>query len=320
MEIGPIYDLIPGVPSCHCSTVQTLPDGRLIMAFFAGQYEKAQDVAIYSCYGDATGTKWTEPQVIADTPNRSEGSPVFYLAPDNTLHLFFLTMYHGRIIKGGWSVCTVKHQISKDLGSTWSQPIFLRKRWFWVLRNRPIRLQNGNVVLPVHYEAGKMHSFFYVNPMPDLSGKWIKSAKLNTPKGCDEPAVCELKDGSLLCSLRTHDKLVFFSRSYDRGLTWSKPVASKFSNPNSQTALLRTSSDKVVMALNSGKDRLSLSYVVSDDGGETWSGEEIIDKHDPKSGLQGEFSYPCLEELSNGEILVTYTHLRSQIYWGRFKV
>ena len=42
-----IYNEIPGVPSCHCSSLIWLPNGKLFCAFFAGQYEKAPDVAIW---------------------------------------------------------------------------------------------------------------------------------------------------------------------------------------------------------------------------------------------------------------------------------
>ena len=321
VEIGPVYDTIPGIPSCHCNSLLKFPDGSLIVAFFAGQYEKSQDVAIYASYGDPTGTKWTQPKIIANTPNHSEGSPVFYLDPNGKLTLFYQTMHHGRIIKGGWSVCTIKYQQSSDQGRTWGPWKYLRKNWLWVLRNRPLLLQNNSVILPVHLEAGKMHSFFYINSSPTLDGPWTKSKKLNTPKGCDEPAICELADGTLLCSLRTHEHRVFFSRSSDHGLTWTKPEPTQFKNPDSQTAIFRTSTNKIVLVLNDANHgRFVLSYTVSEDDGQSWTDLHVIEGSPEEPAFRNGYSYPCIEELDSGEILVTYTHLRTHIYWARFRV
>jgi predicted neuraminidase len=321
MEIGPIYDEIPNIPSCHCSTVLKLQNGKLLVVFFAGQFEKSQDVAVYGSFGDARGTKWTQPVIVANTPNHSEGSPVLYQEPGGRLHLFYLTMHHGKIIKGGWSVCVIKQKYSDDSGITWSEPVYLRKNWFWVLRCSALLLQNNSVILPVHLEAGKMHSFFYINPSPTLDKKWVKSKKLNTPKGCDEPSICELSDGSLLCSLRTHDKVVYFARSNDHGMTWTKPEPSKFRNPNSQTAIFRSSTNKIVLVLNDAvSGRYVLSYSVSEDDGVTWSPTTVIEGSPEERAYASGYSYPCIAELDSGEILVTYTHLRTHIYWAKFKI
>ena len=58
-----IYNEIPGVPSCHCSSLIWLPNGKLFCAFFAGQYEKAPDVAIWGSEPDLSNTsaQWDIP-------------------------------------------------------------------------------------------------------------------------------------------------------------------------------------------------------------------------------------------------------------------
>lgn len=325
MDKGPIFEKIPGAPSCHCSTLHKFPDGSVIVGFFAGAYEKAPDVAIWGANGNASGTTWTEPRVLADTPNKSEGSPVFYQEGSGKLHLWFLTMHHGWLIGGklptGWSVCTIKHQTSLDNGYTWSRWDFLRNMWFWVLRGQACRLQNGSVLLPVHREIGKYQSMVYINPKPDLSGRWKRYGRLDTPKGCLEPSICELPDGRLLCSLRTKDGITYLARSSDHGHTWTKPAPTMFYNPNSQTALCCTSKGKVVLVLNNlPKGRHWLAYTVSDDGGYTWSPLETIHGKDDPSETGKQYSYPSIIELADGKLLVSYTWNREQIWWARFRL
>lgn len=323
VDKGPVYEFIPNNPSCHCSTLHKFPDGKIILGFFAGANEKATDVAIWGANSDPSGTKWSEPRILADTPNQSEGSPVFYQDPGDNgkLHLFYLTMHHGRVIGAGWSVCVIKHQTSLNFGYSWSPWDYLRRKWFWVLRSQALRLQNNAVLLPVHREMFQYQSMFYINPSPTLDGKWTRYGRLKTPKGCLEPSVCELIDGTLLCSLRTKDGYVYFSKSIDHGHTWTVPKPSKLNNPNSQAALYCTSTNKIVLVLNNlPMGRHWLAYTISDDGGESWGSLETIDGKPDPSEIGKEYSYPCIVELNDHRLLVSYTHHRTQIWWARFQI
>lgn len=316
MDVRAIYESIPNAPQCHCSMLHKFLDGTLICAFFAGSHEKARDVAIYASFGDETGSNWSQPRKIANTVNRSNGSPVFYETPDGKLFLFYHAMHHGRFIEGGWSVVNIRYKTSNNNGKSWDDWRWLRRNWFWVLRCRPYLLENGSVILPVHREMFKYKSFFYINSKPDLNGRWTKTGYLDTPNGCLEPSVCSLGNGNLLCSLRTKDKLVYFSRSEDYGHSWSEPEPSGFKNPSSQTDIYRTRSGKIVLVLNDREQgRYSLSYAISEDNGYTWSESKIIAAAPQESPEYGAgYSYPSIIELNNGNILVSYTHLRRQIY------
>jgi predicted neuraminidase len=160
-----IYTEIPGAPSCHCSSLIALPNGKLKCAFFAGAYEKALDVAIWGSELDLKNPKieWKQPYIIIKEPDRSMGSPVWYLTPTNKLYLFYHVVHNGRIIKGGWSVATILYITSDDFGTTWSNPTFLRKMWFWIIRCETMITKDNSVVLPVHREMGQYQSMVYIN-------------------------------------------------------------------------------------------------------------------------------------------------------------
>ncbi len=324
-----IFDHNPRAPSCHCSTMTELPSGRCLAAWFAGTREKARDVAIWGATYDPDTKAWGPQRILATTPNRSMGSPVFYVAPDGAVTLWYLTMHHGRLIAGGWSVCTIKQQTSTDEGETWCAPTFFRRGWFRVLRARPLRHSSGRVILPAHREMFMLQGLFFVNDRPDLAGPWRRRGRLKAPMGCLEPSICELPDGTILCALRTlRAKRIYFSRSTDGGLTWGHPWPSDLPNPNSQVDLTcletagptfrpppfpngsDTRPGTILLAFNNcEKGRTPLVVAASNDGGKTFNARDATIIED---GV-GEFSYPCLLKDMAGRVHLTYTWQRERI-------
>lgn len=314
---------LPGAPSCHCSSLVVLPDGDLFAAWFAGTAEKAPDVAIWGARWRA-GAGWETPRVIANTPAHSEGNPVLYLTPGPVpaLVLFYQTMHHGRVIPPGWSVCTIKYQVSRgpvaELGTRWEPWQFLRRMWFWVIRGKPLRLRSGRVLLPVHRELGTYQAMFYITEDPHLGGRWKRRGRLKAPGGCLEPAIQEVAPGKILCALRTaRAKRVYCAWSTDDGISWSRPAPTVVPNPNSQVDLLAVPGGPVLMACNpveAGRGQLAL--VPSFDEGRTWALDRkvVVEEAGGAGGAGGaEFSYPCLVPHPDGPLHLSYTHKRRTI-------
>jgi predicted neuraminidase len=313
-----IYNEIQGAPSAHSSSLIALPNRLLKVAFFAGQYEKSPDVAIWESTLELSSLqndlKWSPPIELVRIPNHSMGSPVWYLTPSGRLYLFYLVMHHGRIVPSGWSVCTIQYSISEDLGKSWSSPQFLRKMWFWVTRCLPIVTNIGTVILPIHRELFQYQSMAYINENMELTGKWRRFGRLKTPRGCLEPSITKLASGELVCALRTLDKFVYFSRSNDHGKTWSNPEKSEFQNPNSQVCIITLQSGKVIMAFNNAQTgRSPLSLTISSDKGHIWCSPINIENN---PGM--EYSYPCLLQTPDQKIHLSYTYHRKSIKYCMF--
>ncbi len=324
-----IFDHNSRAPSCHCSNIVELPSGRFLAAWFAGEREKARDVAIWGATYDPDTKTWGPQRILAKTPGHSMGSPVFYVTPDGTMRLWFLVMHHGRLIAGGWSVCTIKQQESRDEGETWGAPTFFRRGWFRVLRAKPLRHSSGRVILPAHREMFTIQGLFFVNDRPDLGAPWRRRGRLRAPGGCLEPAICELPDGTILCALRaSRAKLIYFSKSSDGGLTWARPWRSDLPNPNSQVDLIcletadptfqlptpvterKAGPGTILMAFNNCEQgRTPLVVGTSHDGGKTFNPKDTT----TIEGEAGEYSYPCLLRDSTGRIHLTYTWRRERI-------
>ncbi|MDZ7692682.1 MAG: sialidase family protein [Balneolaceae bacterium] len=101
-----------------------------------------------------------------------------------------------------------------------------------------------------------------------------------------------------------------FSRSYNNGITWTKPKRSNLNSPASPATLKRIpNTDKLILVWNnnsgdvwSGYSRTPLNITISSDGGETW-GQNIKLEQD----LSSMFAYTSITFLQ-GEMLFTYYH------------
>lgn len=302
---------LPG-GACHASSLVLLPTGEILAAWWAGTREKAPDASIWGARFDPELGQWSPPEVIANTPGRFNGTPVWYLAPDDTLYLFFRAMHHGRVIKAGHSVTTILYRTSRDHGRSWGPARYLWKWWFRVIRCLPLRLPTGRVLLPFHRELGTYQARFFVNDDPNLAGKWRTRGRLKVPKGCLEPTLCLTPRGTVVCGLRTtRAGRVYLATSDDMGESWTQPTRTEVPNPNAQVDLLATRDGPVIMAANPvAKGRGELAVVPSPDEGRTWDlTRRLVVERDPGA----EFSYPCVLQTADDRIHLSYTNRRRTI-------
>ncbi len=100
-------------PQCHASTVVELPDGQLLVAFFAGSHERHPDTAIWMAHGD--GQQWEAPRSIFKINDLPHWNPVLFADPAGQLHCWFKT--------GSDCARWVSwHTTSGDGGASWSTP------------------------------------------------------------------------------------------------------------------------------------------------------------------------------------------------------
>ena len=63
-----------------------MTNGYLYIAYYGGSGEYGEDTAVYGSRLQMGKTQWTEPKIIADTPDRGEGNPVVWQGPDVGVH------------------------------------------------------------------------------------------------------------------------------------------------------------------------------------------------------------------------------------------
>ena len=171
---------------------------------------------------------------------------------------------------------------SPDEGSTWSEPCRIGPPGFYCTNNDHIlRLSDGRVVLPAHggpgfvLGGGPLHSFCLISDDDCRTWRLSKDAMTAPGRGAHEPSIVELRDGRLLCFLRTTQRCIYQSVSDDGGEHWSVPEPTDLAAPDSPPLLSRLPTGELLLLWNNVASdtnwpRTPLTAAVSEDEGDTW--------------------------------------------------
>jgi hypothetical protein len=182
---------------------------------------------------------------------------------------------------------------SSDDGATWSPAKMLIEEddAYYVMNDRLIQLQSGRLLLPVSRKGGKSEgdqdeSLAMLSD--DGGATWRLSrgrARLEKPRGMQEPCAVELADGRVRLLARTGAGSIHTSISADGGETWSEPEPTTLESACSSLALRRAPDGRLVCLYNHATPlhegaffpRTPLVYALSVDDGATWSAPVVID-------------------------------------------
>ncbi len=299
----------PG-PYKHPASITELQNGDLYIAYYGGSGEYTTDTAVYGSRLKAGETEWSFPQVIADTPNRSEGNPVVWQAPDGIVWLFYVNRYGDT-----WSTSRVKVKISKDGAKTWSDSFILTFDQGTMVRGQPIVLNNGDYLLPLYLETGADTemtgadtSSFFMRYNPNTK-KWKRTNLIHSAMGSLQAQVVQLTDDHLICYIRrggnyepTDDGYLLHAESRDGGWTWSDAVQTKFPNPNAAVDFIKLKNGHLLLVYNNNmNERTPLTAAISTDNDNTYPYRRNIAEGD------NTFAYPYAIQTRDGKIHVLYT-------------
>jgi hypothetical protein len=212
---------------------------------------------------------------------------------------------------------------SSDDGATWSAAKMLIEEddAYYVMNDRLIQLKSGRLLVPVSRKAGK-HEGDKDESLAMLSddggASWRLSrgrARLDKPRGMQEPCAVELADGRVRLLARTGAGSIHTSISADGGETWSEPEATTLESPCSALTLRRAPDGRLVCLYNHVKPlhegaffpRTPLVYALSSDDGATWSAPVVIDATGvERLDRQNIYPSPCFTP--EGMVVVWSTH------------
>jgi len=312
-----------GLPQFECnhhgSTLAELPDGTIAAVWFHGENEKSHDSAIVWSRLLPGAGEWTTPEVLFDEPDKAEGNAAIWVAEDGTILVFFVTIF-GR---DWWDDSYVRLIRSGDNGQTWSSPVNLREEYCWMVRHRPIKLKNGQMILPLYDECLAMPVFMYSD---DDFATWqeqeiedLGTYMLNHVTQI-QPALIELADGSVAAITRDggSNKRIHMMLSSDHGRNWSVSLPGQLPNSGTSIDWVRLLDGHVVTVFNNSPEvRFPLAASLSLDEGESYLATRHLDDQCPEGDCS--FHYPALiQSKLDGTIWVTYTHKRETIGWVHF--
>ena len=306
----PCTPIDTGVPQNNCnhhgSTVAELPDGTVAAVWYHGVSEKSPDARIVWSLFEPGAKGWTWPEVLYDDPGLSEGNPALWVSESGELLIFFVS-----IVGDGWDQSHVRLIRSADGGATWSDPETLRDRYCWMTRHRPVRLENGDLLLPMYNECLAYPVFF--RSTDDFS-TWQEENHLTWDYflghlGQIQPSLIVLEDGSIASITRDGLPTRRIKRSVSQDLGFSWTSSTRLELPNSGTSIdqVRLLDGHVMVVFNNSPDsRFPLTAALSHDEGATYLALRNLDD----TCLDGScnYSYPSImQSRHDGTIWVTYT-------------
>ncbi len=296
-------------PACHCSVIQELNNGDLLVGYYAGSGEARPDTA-YGVARRRAGAGGFDPlRVVADTPGKPEGNGILFQNRSGVVLLIYGTM-HGRLDGPAgpgvrWRTCDLRMKRSDDSGETWSPVQMIEEDLGHVPRCKPIRLRSGEILFGTEYKDGNSRIW----ASGDEGETWQMVGTIPGERN-QHPSLIERSDGSILALLRPSGGLrcVLQSTSTDAGRTWSPAERTSLPSPFAALDAVRLSDGRVALAWNRNPEaRNPLTLALSEDEGLTWPHVRDLVRG------EGQFHYPALIQTRDGLLHLTFTNNRRTI-------
>jgi predicted neuraminidase len=294
----------------HPASITELANGDLYIAYYGGSGEYSDDTAVYGSRLKLGEKDWSLPEVIADTPDRGEGNPVVWQAPDGLVWLFYVNRYGDT-----WSNARVKAKISKDGAQTWSDSFMLNSEEGSMVRGQPVPLNDGDFLLPMYHETGEDRErtaedtcSYFLRYSPKTK-TWTETNRIRSSMGNLQAQAVQMTDDYLIAYIRrggnflpTDHGYTLRSESRDGGRTWSDAVETEFLNPNSAVDFIKLKNGHLLLVYNDNmNERTPLTVAISTDGDKTYPYRRDI------AGGDNTFAYPYAIQTRDEKIHIIYT-------------
>jgi predicted neuraminidase len=314
--------------AAHASNLLAMPAGHpaaLTAFWFAGDRESAPNVQIAASQFDRASQQWLPARYVVDRHVMGEqlgfglrrlGNPVAWLDASGKLHLFVVATGWG-----GWAAARILHLVQSSAGNDLAAlelvPVrVLPLSWLWntsfLVRNSPLPLADGGMVLPAHFEIGLKYP---VALRFDKSGEFLGMVRLSQQAHMLQPTLLALTPASWVALMRDTrpDGHITVAQTQDGGVHWTDAPDLALVNPDAAVAGLALAPQQMVLAHNTSphsRDQLDLS--ASGDALH-WSPLQAL----AHGGGGDEYSYPAMT-WADGSLWVSYTDHRRSIAWQRF--
>ncbi len=300
----------PPFKACHASTLVEIGGGKIMCAWFGGSHEGNEDVKIWASV--KSKDTWSEPKIIASGEENGQSSPcwnpVLFKTKAGLLMLFYKV---GKNPRTWWG----ELKTSKDDGLTWSKAVRLPNGFLGPIKNKPIQLNNGDILYPSSTESLDEKVWNIHLEKSDSKGKNLKKININNGEfGVIQPSILTYGNQRLQLLSRSRQNVVVSCWSEDNGKSWGALHALNLPNPNSGTDAVSLKDGTQLLVYNpltAGKDwwegRSVLKLAVSKNGID-WKDIYTLEDHQ-----KGEYSYPSIIQGSDGQVHISYTSDRSKI-------
>lgn len=320
----------PDALAAHASNLLAMPPGHtaVLTAFwFAGDRESAPNVQIAASQFDRETRTWLPPRYVVERHAmggplgfglRRLGNPVGWTDAAGRVHLFVVATGWG-----GWAAARVLHLVQRGPDSRLEQLEFepvrvLPLSWFWntsyLVRNNPLPLKDGGMLLPVHFEIGIKHAAAL---RFDALGQFKGMVRLSQRPYQLQPTLLAQTPSqwtALMRDIRPGGR-VTAAHTTDAGAHWADRPDLALVNPDAATAGMSLAAGQSVLAHNSSPHSRELLDLSTSADTLQWTAVASLAHGKPGD----EFSYPAVA-WADGSLWVSYTENRKRIAWQRYSV
>lgn len=318
----------PDTAAAHASSLLVMPPDSpfaLTVFWFSGERESGPLVQIAASQFDRATQAWSAPRFVVNRHTMGDdigfglrrlGNPVAWRDGQGRIHLFVVATGWG-----GWAASRVLHlrqsSALQNLQDLRFEPVgVLPLSWLWntsyLVRNAPLPLADGGMVLPVHFELGIKYP---VAMRFDADGNFKGMVRMSTRRYALQPTLLAQSPTQWLALLRDQraQGRVLAAQTDDAGKNWHDLPDLALDNPDASVGGLALAPGQLLLAHNSSPGtRAQLDLSRSSDGVH-WSLLQTLEK----GAGEDEFSYPALA-WADGNLWVSYTVDRRRLAWQRF--
>ncbi len=319
-----------GAAAAHASNLLAMPADHpaAVTAFwFAGDRESAPNVQIAASQFDRATQKWLPARYVVDRHLMGEqlgfglrrlGNPVAWLDASNRVHLFVVATGWG-----GWAASRILHLVQSSADNTLAKMELVPVRvlplsWLWntsfLVRNAPLPLADGGMVLPAHFEIGTKYP---VALRFDKTGEFLGMVRLSKRTHMLQPTLLAQTPEHWVALMRDTrpDGHITAVQTLDGGQHWSDLPDLNETNPDAAVAGLAMAPGQSLLAHNTSPHSRSLLDLSASPDGVHWASVQAL-----AHGADGdEYSYPAVA-WADQSVWVSYTDHRRSIAWQRFTV
>lgn len=318
-----------GAASAHASNLLAMPanNAAALSAFwFAGSRESGPDVQIAASQFDKASQQWlptrfvVNRQVMGDQLGfglRRLGNPVAWFDASGRIHLFVVATGGG-----GWAAARILHLVqdsaSNALADLHFKPVrVLPLSWLWntsfLVRNAPLQLQDGGMLLPTHFEIGiKVPTALRF----DAQGEFLGVVRLSQRRHLLQPTLLAQTPTRWLALMRDtrSDGHIAVAQTDDAGVHWHDLPDLSLVNPDAAVAGMALAPNQMLLAHNSSAHTRALLDLSGSSDGLQW--QPLLPL---AHGVEGdEYSYPSMA-WADGALWLSYTDHRKHIAWQRLR-
>jgi predicted neuraminidase len=317
-------------PVSHAANLLTVRSGDVLCFWFSGSEEGASGVGILMSRLGKGAKRWQPPVLVDRESGKSYQNPVPFEAPNGDIWL----LHTSQTASKGQADAQVMKVVSTDGGNHWSAPKVLFSQAGSYIRQRIVEGDHGELLLPLYYStssgitAGADTNYSSVKVSRDMGLTWTECT-VPQSEGLVQMNIIRLATSKYIAFFRSRYADNIYGSGSSDGCHWAPPSPTPLPNNNASIQAVQLKNADIVMAFDNASGtlkqhvpqtgpRFPLSIALSKDGGASWVAVRDLEvgaspNRRETAAPAEEYSYPSIEQLPSGKILVAYTYRRQSI-------